>query len=64
MTIRELKEILASFDDNAIVVIKPSNTRYVESVNEYGIKTRDITAFYGDDFNAVVISTGEQLGSI
>lgn len=58
MTVRELKDLLCDFDDDMEVVVKPDNSMYVESIND-NFSTREVTAFYGQDFDAVVIRTSQ-----
>lgn len=63
MTVRELKDLLSSFDDDMEVCFKPSNSYYAESISDYGQES-EIHAFYGKDFNAVVIGSSGQVGSV
>ena len=66
MTVRELIEILETYDDNARVMIGMKQKYGTDfamdidcEVGEYGIK-----AFYGEDFRAVVLTEGNQRGAV
>lgn len=62
MTVRELREMLEEHDDNAEVLFQPDNSYYLESF-ECAIGRRPVNAFYGNDFEAVIIESGGQVGS-
>lgn len=62
MTVRELIEILNEYNDNAKVVLKPSNSEYVENIGDIGRK--EISSLHGKDFNALVINGDGGCGSI
>ena len=59
MTVKELKDWLEELNDNTIVLFRPENSNYV--YNFESVKTKDISAFWGDDYTALVFS-GEQVG--
>lgn len=62
MRVRELREMLEEYDDNSLVVFQPENSSYVENF-ENAIGHRPISAFYGNDYEAIVIKSGGQCGS-
>ena len=62
MTVRELKDFLSDYDDNDDVVIKASNSTYVDSIEK--TNGMNIYSFWGRDFNAIVICGAEQVGSV
>ena len=64
MTIRELKEILEDFRDDDIVVFKPERSDYVEDFSNEAYENYEVRAFYGDNYNAVVLCSGGQTGAI
>lgn len=45
MTVGELREILEEFDDDMEVVIKPSNSIYVDGIR--GVKTKELRPYWG-----------------
>lgn len=60
MTVRELKDILEYYEDDMEVVTNGQNSGgYVNSISNINSKT--IRAFYGKDFQAVVLD-GSQVG--
>ena len=65
MTVRELIDMLENFDDDMEVRIGMQQTYGTD----FAMRIRDveeypINAFYGDDYKAVVITEGEQCGSV
>lgn len=62
MLVRELKSILENFNDEDPVVFKPANSMYVERLEDYPTK-ETISAFYGKDYEAIVIYSGGQCGA-
>lgn len=62
MTIKELKDILYDYDDNDNVLIKPANSSYVEAIA--GASGMNVNPFWSDDFNAVVLLSDGQVGSV
>lgn len=63
MTVRELIEELEGYDDNKEVLMCPSFSDYVESIGEVN-GLREIRAFYGSDFDAVILGSNGQVGMI
>ena len=60
MTVKELKNTLEYYDEDMEVLINGDNSGgYVDSINDTDIE--DIRAFYGNDFQAVVLN-GRQVG--
>lgn len=66
MTVRELIEMLEEFDEDMEVVIGMIQNygsnfamRMVDDIAEHRINT-----FYGKDFNAVVLTEGNQIGVV
>lgn len=62
MTVRELIEELECFDEDMEVVMKPSNSMYVDGIN--GASTEELRAFYGDDREVLVITSSGQEGAV
>ena len=62
LTVGELRSILSRFDADTPVVIKSSNSRYVDNVK--GVRSDSVRAMWRADFDAVIISGKEQVGSI
>jgi hypothetical protein len=66
MKVKDLIEILETYDENAEVIIgmrQRYGTDFAKSI-EYDIAERKIRAFYGADFKAVVITEGSQIGAV
>ena len=62
MTVKELRNQLANFDDDMKVVCKNENGGgYVDCVSD--LCTKEVRTFYGDDYNAVVL-VGGQVGMV
>lgn len=66
MTVRDLIEILETYDEDMEVVIGMIQTygsnfamRMVDDIAEHRINT-----FYGKDFNAIVLTEGNQIGVV
>ena len=65
MTVRELIDILESYDEDMKVIIGMQQTYgtnfaiEIADVDECGI-----SSYYGDDYNAVVITEGRQCGAV
>lgn len=66
MRVKDLIEILETFDENAKVKIGMRQTYGTDFAMdiEYDIEERKIRAFYGDDYKAVVITEGSQCGAV
>lgn len=63
MTVGELRNMLDGCDDNMTIVFKPSNSMYgehIENINE----SKGVAAFYGNDYKALVLTSGGQCGAI
>ena len=66
MTVRDLIDILETYDDDMEVIIgmrQTYGTDFAMDV-EYDIEERKIRAFYGNDYKAVVITEGSQCGTV
>lgn len=66
MTVRELIDILESYDDDMEVIIgmrQTYGTDFAMEIN-YDVEERKIRAFYGKDYKAVVITEGSQCGAV
>ena len=66
MTVRDLIEILETYDDDMEVIIGMIQTygsnfamRIVDDIAEHRINT-----FYGKNFNAIVLTEGNQIGVV
>lgn len=66
MKVKDLIEILESYDPNAKVKIGMRQTYGTDFAMDidYDIEERKIRAFYGDDYKAVVITEGSQCGAV
>lgn len=62
MTVSELMSKLDRLDPDATIVVKPSNSNYASHIKN--IKGAEIRAMWGPDFEAFVITCGEQIGSV
>lgn len=62
MTVKELKELLGSFDDNMEVVMKPSNSMYVDAIR--GAREKEMIAMFGKDREVLVLLSGGQEGAV
>lgn len=62
MTVAELKALLEDYNDDMEVVMKPSNSMYVDGLS--GAKVRELCSFYGKDRKVLVITSGGQEGSV
>ena len=61
MTVNELIDELKNYDGNMRVVIRGCNSGgYVDSAKYVG--TTEVTSFWDNDFDAVLIRGGQQLG--
>lgn len=63
MTVRELIAELEGYDDNKEVLMCPSFSDYVESIGEVN-GLREVRAFYGNNFDAIVLGGNGQAGMI
>lgn len=62
MTVAELKELLEGFDDDMEVVMKPSNSMYVDWIS--GAREKELSSFYGNDRIVLVITSDGQAGAV
>lgn len=62
MTVKELIELLEEYDGNMEVVMKPSNSIYVDGVAD--VKVDTLRAFFGEDRNVLVITSTGQEGAV
>lgn len=63
MTVGSLITELENLDPNTEIVLKPTNSMYVESF-DYEIERKEIRAFWGEDREAYVIMSGGQVGAV
>ena len=66
MKVKDLIEILETYDENQEIVIgmkQNYGTDFATKVT-YDIEERKIRSFWGADYKAVVITQGEQLGAV
>lgn len=63
MTKKELINLLKDLPDDREIVFKPSMSSYVEDISD-NVKRRMITSLWGNDFEAFVISSDGQVGSV
>lgn len=66
MRVKDLIEILETYDPNAKVIIGMKQTYGTDFAMEitHDIAERKIRAFYGNDYKAVVITEGSQCGAV
>lgn len=66
MTVRDLIDILKTYDDDMEVMIGMKQTYGSDFAMdiEYDIGEHHIHAFYGEDYKAVVITEGSQCGVV
>ena len=66
MTVRDLKNQLEAFDDDTEVVIGIQQTYATDFAMEIedNLDEYNITAFDVEDYRAVVITEGEQIGAV
>lgn len=62
MTVRDLINELECFDDDMEVVMKPSNSMYVDGIS--GADTNELRAFYGENRDVLVIRSSGQEGAV
>lgn len=62
MTVRDLIDLLNDFNGDMEVVMKPSNSMYVDAV--CNIKQSELNAFWGEDKKVCVITSDGQVGSV
>lgn len=62
MTVGELRELLENFDDEMEVVMKPSNSMYVDGISDANID--ELRSFYGEDREVLVITSSGQEGAV
>lgn len=62
MTVSELMNKLDRLDPEATIVVKPPNSNYASHIR--GIRGAEIHSMWGPDFEAFVITCGEQTGSV
>lgn len=66
MTVRDLIEMLEEFDEDMEVrigMIQNYGSNFAMNVAE-DVAEHTISSFYGEDFKAVVITEGEQIGTV
>jgi hypothetical protein len=66
MTVRDLIEELENFDGDMEVLIgmrQQYGSDFAMDI-EYDIEKRNVRAFYGDDYKAVIITEGSQCGVV
>ena len=66
MTVRDLIDILEEFDEDMEVCIgmqQQYGSDFAMDIS-YDVGEYTINAFYGDDYNAVVITEGSQVGTV
>lgn len=62
MTVRALIDKLENYDEDMEVVLRGSHTMYVDSIGAIG--TNEVRAFYGNDWEAVVLYSDQQVGAV
>lgn len=62
MTVGELKELLEDFNDDMEILMKPSNSIYVDGIS--GIREKELIANWGIDRKVLVITSSGQEGSV
>ena len=65
MTVRELIDMLENFDGDMEVRIGIQQTYGIDFAMEIrDVEERNVMAFYGEDYKAVVITEGGQCGTV
>ncbi len=64
MTVQEMKYWLNELPDNARIMFKPENSNYAEDITFNGMGKKNIIAFWGADFEAIVLQSAGQAGNI
>ena len=64
MKVRELISILENLNQDSEICFRPENSSYVEDFSERTRENIEIRAFWGKDYEATVIVSGGQVGSI
>ena len=64
MKVRELISILENLNQDSEIRFRPENSSYVEDFSERTRENIEIRAFWGKDYEATVIVSGGQVGSI
>lgn len=64
MKVKELIELLEGFDENEEVLFLPNNSYYPEDFSKQFSKDAYIRAFWGSDYHATVLFSGEQVGGL
>lgn len=62
MTVRELIDELEYYDDDMEVVMRPSNSIYVDGISI--VDTKELRSFYGDDRDVLALMSDGQIGAI
>lgn len=62
MTVRELINELECYDNDLEVVMKPSNSIYVDGIS--GTEMDELRAFYGEDRDVLVLTSDGQEGAV
>ena len=62
MTVGELRELLEDYDDEMEVVMKPSNSMYVDGFS--GAREKELRSFYGEDRMVLVLTSSGQEGAV
>ena len=62
MTVRELIDELERFEDDTEVVMKASNSDYVDNIGE--TDRQNVRGFWNGKFEAVVLSAFDQVGMV
>ncbi len=66
MTVRELIDALENFDENMEVrigMVQNYGTNFAMNICD-NVEEHKISSFYGSDYNAVVITEGNQVGAV
>ena len=66
MTVRDLIDMLEEFDEDMEVrigMIQNYGSNFAMNI-DYDIAEHNIRTFYGEDFKAVILTEGEQIGSV
>lgn len=64
MTVGELINLLERLDEDKEIVIKASNSDYVDEIRDYISGTVNVRSMRGNDFDAYVLTGNEQIGMV
>lgn len=64
MTVGELRSMLCSYDDDTKVMFKPENSDYVENFGYGYAEVKEVSSFWGSDYEALILESDGQGGMV